>query len=443
MKKQLQNFAILVLATIFIIAPALMPITSVADVAQAQEKKEKPKKPKSRRSQVLTKTAFNQITAAQEALAAEQHDEALRILKNMISSSRMKPYEKGVAQQTIGFVWVDKDDYTRAAREFERAISMGVLPENVVNDILYNLAQLYLADDKPVKALQYVNRWLKTVAEPSPSAYGLRAQIYLVKEDLKRAERDIDIALAKSKNPKEAWYRIKLSILLQKERYKEALPVLELSVEKFPGKKPFWQQLSAVYYELNMETKAFSAQQSMFAQGMLESSKELERMAQLYLYNDYPFRAARILDKGIKEGKIKTTEKNWERLANAWLHSREWKKSRQPLLNAAKVSDTGKLYVQLGQAYIQDEDWKTAEKYLKAGIEKGKLKKREANSLLILGITQTRLEKYEDAIKTFRKAGDFDDVATDAFRWIRSLERRLAKIAEEKKAKEKAEKKQG
>ena len=35
---------------------------------------------------------------------------------------------------------------------------------------------------------------------------------------------------------------------------------------------------------------------------------------------------------------------------------------------------------------------------------KGKLEKRESNTYLVLGITQTRLGKFEKAIKTFRKA---------------------------------------
>ena len=58
-----------------------------------------------------------------------------------------------------------------------------------------------------------------------------------------------------------------------------------------------------------------------------------------------------------------------------------------------------------------------------------------ANSWLVLGIARTRIEKYEDAIKAFRKAGDDDDVAKDAFRWIRSIERRLA---EKRRAEEEA-----
>lgn len=51
---------------------------------------------------------------------------------------------------------------------------------------------------------------------------------------------------------------------------------------------------------------------------------------------------------------------------------------------------------------------------------------KPADSWLLLGIARSRQEKYDDAISAFRKAGDDDDIAKDAFRWIRAIERRLA-----------------
>ena len=58
-------------------------------------------------------------------------------------------------------------------------------------------------------------------------------------------------------------------------------------------------------------------------------------------------------------------------------------------------------------------------------LDKGGLDKA-ADSWLLLGIARARQDKYEAAIAAFRKAGDDDDLAADAFRWIRSIERRLA-----------------
>jgi tetratricopeptide (TPR) repeat protein len=96
-----------------------------------------------------------------------------------------------------------------------------------------------------------------------------------------------------------------------------------------------------------------------------------------------------------------------------------------PLTKAAKKSDKGKFYEQLAQSHLQDEQWAKAEAALEKALEKGQLEK-PADTWLLLGIARVRTEKYDAAIKAFRKAGDDDDTARDAFRWIRSIERRLA-----------------
>ena len=147
-----------------------------------------------------------------------------------------------------------------------------------------------------------------------------------------------------------------------------------------------------------------------------------------------PIKAAEILQTGLDDGSIEKTEKNYELLAQAYMHAREWSKSVSPLTIAAEKSDKGKFYEQLAQSYLQDEEWAKAEAAMEKALKKGGLED-EANSWLILGIARARIEKYDDAIKAFRKAGDDDDVAKDAFRWIRSIERRLA---EKRRAEEEA-----
>lgn len=408
---------------------AFLPLTMGGDRAIAQENS---RKPQTRKSEVLGKAAFEKIEQAQNLLGEDKHDEAVAVLQGLIDSSKYKPYEKAVALQTMGFVYADKGDYTRTMQIFERAIATGDLPPRIVNDLTYNLAQLNLAEGKNQKALDLLDRWFATVeGEPAADAYGLLAQIHMIMEDYPKAEVAIRKALSKSEEPKKTWIRILASILLNGERFKEAKPVLEDAVLRWPDEKAFWQQISAVYYEVNQEEMAFVAQQAMYVQGMLTSSKELTRMAQLFMYYDVPIKAAVILEDGLKNGKIEKTEKNYELLANAYMHSREWGKSIAPLKVAAEKSEKGKLYLQLGQSYLQDEKWSDAEKALSEALKKGDLDD-EGRTWLLLGITRTKLEKWEPAIKAFRKAGDDDNVAKDAFRWIRSVERRLAEIRREK-----------
>ena len=405
--------------------PVIAPHMAEAQ-AQEEKKKEKPSKPQTRRSEVLGKAAFKRIEEAQILMGEEKYAEAMVPLQAVLDSDKFKPYEKAVAIQTMGFIYAGQGDYKMTLQTFERAIATGALPPRVVNDLTYNLAQLNLAEGKNRKALQLLEKWFANFeGDPPADAYGLKAQIYLILEDLPKSEQAIRQALSMVEAPKKNWTRILLSILLQQERYKDARPVLEDAVERWPGEKIFWQQLTVIYYDANDEKLAFVAQQAMFVQGMLTTSKELSSMAQLFLYHGVPIKAAQILDKGLEDGTIEKTEKNYELLANAFMHSREWKKAVKPLTIAAEKSDKGTFYEQLGQSYLQDEKWKEASNALEKALDKGGLDD-EANTWLLLGIARTRIEAFDDAIKAFRKAGDDDDVAKDAFRWIRSIERRLA-----------------
>ncbi len=417
------------------LAPGFFVMLSVADMSgrayaqqakNAQQAKSKPSKPKTRRSEVLGKAAFQRIEEAQKRLAEEQYDAALEILRGVQTGQGYKPYEKAVALQTMGFVYAGLGDYPKTIKTFEAAIATGHLPVRVVNDLTYNLAQLNLAEGRHIKALALLARWFNTVeGEPAADAYALKAQIHLIMNDLPAAEKAIRMALSKAETPKRNWIRILLSVLLQQERFAAARPVLEDAVQRWPGQKVFWQQLAAVYYEVDEEKLAFVAQQAMHIQAMLQSSKELSHMAQLYLYHNVPIKAATVLQTGIDDGSIEKSEQNYEILAQAYMRAREWKKAVVPLTRVAEKSKKGKFYQQLGQSYVQDENWTKAEVALQNALAKGGLED-PADSWFLLGITRTRLEKWDQAIDAFRKAGDDDRLAKDAFRWIRSIERQLA-----------------
>ena len=79
----------------------------------------------------------------------------------------------------------------------------------------------------------------------------------------------------------------------------------------------------------------------------------------------------------------------------------------------------------MNQKILLAEDDNDMRRFLVKALEKGGLRDA-ANTWLLLGIARTRVEKWDAAIAAFRKAGDDDETAKDAFRWIRSIERQLA-----------------
>ena len=416
----------LALCLIALMLIGLLPVSVGWQKADAQAAKENPQKPKVRRSEALGKMAFGLVEDAQSLAAEEKHDEALAVLQGIIDGERFKPFEKAVAIQNIGFVYADKGDYPQTLAAFERAIATDRLPPRMVSELTYNLAQLHLAEGRAQEALTHFSRWTALIdGEPMAAAFALQARIHLALDDFPKAETAIRRALSKAKEPQQNWTRILLSVLLQQERHAEARPILEDAVERWPNVKAFWQQLTAVYYEAEEEELGFIARRAMHVQGMLTGSKELSGMAQLYLYHGVPIKAAQLLQSGLDDGSIDRTEENLELLARAYMYAREWSKSVEPLTEAAEMSDKGKLYAQLAQAHLQNEAWAQAEVALEKALAKGGLDDA-ADNWLLLGIARERLKKYEAAISAFRKAGDDDALAKDAFRRIRAVERRLA-----------------
>ncbi len=234
--------------------------------------------------------------------------------------------------------------------------------------------------------------------------------------------------MEKAKVPKEPWLQLLLALYLDQKNYGKAVGLLERLVKGFP-KKTYWLQLSAVYAELGREDDSAAVMQIAHTQGMLEKDGELRNLARMYLYQDIPYRAARVLEKGIADKKIKEDAKAWELLADSWLNAREYDRALPPLRRAATLSEKGDLYVRLARLHVEAERWGQAAAALRKGLAKKTLKDR-GKALILLGISYHSDEHWDDARKAFNQAKDFPAQRKEAERWLTHLERR-ARMSEQ------------
>jgi tetratricopeptide (TPR) repeat protein len=192
-------------------------------------------------------------------------------------------------------------------------------------------------------------------------------------------------------------------------------------VSRFP-KKSYWIQLAAVYSELGRDLDSLAAQQLAHAQGLLTTDRELTRLAQLYLFNDLPFAAARVIQQGLDDGLVEDKSSNWRLHGDAWLAAREYEKALAPLHKAAELSDDGDLYLRLGQVYVQREEWSKAVETLGQALGKGSLKDI-GNAHLLIGIANYNQKKIGAARSSFAKARDSEKTKESANRWLKHIER--------------------
>ncbi|MDO7667434.1 MAG: tetratricopeptide repeat protein, partial [Pseudomonadota bacterium] len=207
---------------------------------------------------LLTEKTYKALSAAQTLMEADKFSAAETQLKSLLDKTESSSYERAVVQQTLGYLYSSLEDYTKASSLFQQALDSNALPEKVSNDLLYNLAQLYLADQQYNKGIVMLEKWLKAEASPPNSAHVLLASAYYRVKNYKKTVEHINVAIKNDKSVKETWYQVLLAAHLELKQYKSAISVLETLITLYPYQTSYWSQLSALYLQQNKEFTAMA-----------------------------------------------------------------------------------------------------------------------------------------------------------------------------------------
>ena len=362
-------------------------------------KKEEEKKPPANSIDAATGKI---LTEAIEALNAENYSAASAAI-GKIKLDGLSPYERSRVEQILATIDHSQDKYASARTHLQAAITAGGLNDEEVSQTKYQIAQLFLAEEKWKEGAAALEDWFATATNPNSAAYYLLAVAYYQQELFDRAIAPAQKAVDLAEKPQESWIQLVLALHLQKEHWKEAVPLLKRLINIAPDKKTYWQQLSSVYGQLGQYPEALAIMQLAYGAGLLNSDSDIKRLADLLLFNDVPYRCAQVLEEGMAKNILKADSKLYEKQANCWIAAREFKKSIEPLSRAAETSGNGDLYVRLGEVQVQRSDWGGASDALNKGIKKGGLKDA-GNAQLMLGIALYNQKKLTEAEQWFEKA---------------------------------------
>jgi len=377
-----------------------------------------------RKAQAVSHWAYEKLDAAHKLLEEQKYAEVLAVLGEMERRRNLSDQEQALMWQTYGYVYSAQEQYEQAVESFEKCLAASGLEPAVAMNIKYNLAQLCVILEKYERAVELFEQWFAEADKPNASAHYMFAIAYMQSGAFPKAIPQAEQAVAKSKEPKESYLGLLLSLYFETKAYAKAVPVLEQLVESFP-KEVYWKQLSAVHAELGDNKRALAALEMAHFLGYLDQEGELLNLAQLYLYNDVPYRAAQVVEQALAAGKVEGDAVSWQILADSWLQARERDKALEPLAKAAELANDGNLYVRLGQLYLGEEQWSAARSALQKALQKGGARNPGQVHLLI-GIAYASEQQWDAAERAFNQAAGFKDAEKMATAWIANLEREKA-----------------
>lgn len=436
--KQKQCFIkplLLLLSVFFVTLPFVSP------GLQAAEKKAE----KARKTPAMRNAVYEKLSAAQKLIEAgklEQGRKNLLALKNAKGRYALNSYELASVWNLIAYVHFQQEQYQQAIKAYQALLKQPEIPLAMEQNTQYTLAQLYFTVENYDKAIQLLNKWLSQVTNPSPDAYVFLAQAYYQKKNYKRSlsniERAISLARQKNKPVKENWYQLMAFLYAEMRQPKKQLAVMKLLVTNWP-KREYWLGLSGVYAELNQERNQLNAMETAYVQGLLNREAELVATAQLMAMFNMPYKAAKLMEKAIKDKKVEASAKNLERLGEYWRRAQETEKALPVLAKAAKLSKDGQPSLRLAYLYFSLDQYKKAAATAQQSLNKGKLN-NPLEARVLLGQSEFYNKRYKAARKAFRtviadanvknsKHAHYKKAASQWLNYMESEIKRLEEIA--------------
>lgn len=400
----------------------ILGVLAAAPLQAADKDDERPEQ-RTKEAQAVSKAVYDEITKAQEAVDEKNYPAALKVLDRLYNPDKLTEYEQANVLNYLGFVYYNMDDTEGAIRTYEKMVAIPSLEPQMKKSTLYTLAQLHTMQEQYAKALRTLDQWFVMETNPPPDAFILKAQnLYQVQrypEMVQPIENAIKVANTRGTPVKEDWYVLLNFAFFQEENYAKVRDIQKILLANWPRKR-YWFSLAGAFTELGEDENLVNAYEAAHTQGMLEKENELVTMAQLYMQREIPFKAAQLLDKEMKSGRVSKNAKNYRLLSQAWVLAQEDQKAIPALKEAARLSSDGELDVRLGNTLLNVADYAGCESSVRAGISKGGLKSPD-NAQISLGMCLYNQRKYTGAIEAFQQAAKTPRSRRTSEQWTRVI----------------------
>ena len=416
---------------------ATVTIMALAPEAYAQragqQNEESQANQPARRTPAMRERVYQRLAEAQECSEAEDMECARELLDQVREMDDLNSYEVAQMWNFYAFIYFSQDNFGEAIRAYENVLLQAELPIGLETTTMYSLATLYVQQEQYQEGLDMLDRWFALSDAPSPDPYILKAQIHYQLEQFAEGVEPVltalEIAAEQGRDPQEGWYQLLNVFYFEQEDYPNVIATLTILAETWP-RKDYVVQLAGILGQEGEENAALALYEAAYEVGWLDRSAEFVTLAQMLLNADIPFKAAVVLQDGLEEGAIESTESNWRLLAQSWQLAQEDEQALPALVRASSLAEDGNLDHRLAQSYANLARWDECVESAREALRRGDLN-REDQANLLLGNCLVELKEYSEARNAFEAAARDERSRSGARQWldyVRNEENREAQI---------------
>jgi tetratricopeptide (TPR) repeat protein len=186
-------------AALLPLAAALLATAAISSRAEAQQPAECGAE---ETGGAMAESTYRVLELAIEDLSNDRYAEAEKRLRNVMD--RSQGYERAVIFQTLGFVYAQQEQLKPALEAFEEALAVGALQRDAQEDLMFNVGQIYIADEQYDRGIETIERYLEFACEPPPAtAHMMLANAYAQQANYQSALQQVLLAFEKVETPEE------------------------------------------------------------------------------------------------------------------------------------------------------------------------------------------------------------------------------------------------
>lgn len=364
---------------------------------------------------------YRQIARAFDDINEENYDRARSTLTSLRGNDRLTNYERALVYQGLAQLAYEEDDVDQAVEHWTRAIELDALTNNDHFQLMYQVAQLHLSEERYDESLQLLERWAEGTRSNNPDAMALRGNLLYRMERYREAITVLDQAIAATEQPQTALFELKMASYYEMDDYAGAARTLEQLIEREPNEIKHQINLAQTYIQLDQNERALGILAQARQRNLLTDASHWRQLHQLLTYADQPLEAAQVIRDGIESGHLPRDAANLRSLGDNYYLAEQIDQAIEAYRSAAALApDDGNADQQLAHMLNEKERYQDSKAAIEAAFRKGNLRD-PGIAYLLLGEAELQLGNRSAARTAFEQALNHDSSRSNAQIWLRNF----------------------
>lgn len=348
----------------------------------------------------------------------DKYQELVDVALEIVNDPKAKPADIAAGYQNAVYGAMELEDYDSAAEYMEKAIETNALSNDTHYQMMLQLAQIHMSEERYVPALEILDRFMEETRSRKPDHLALKGNALYRLERFDEAATVLSEAIRASDKPQPSWQQLLMAAYFDQEKPEEAARVAEELMAANPDDKRAAMNLVSIYAQADQYDKAAALLEKLRAKGALDEERDYRQLYVIYLNQDGgESKAIDVINEGLAKGILKENAEVFTALAQSYYFTDRFDEAIEAYRKAAPLAKDGEASLNLARALSNEEHFAESKAAAQQAIARGV--RRPGDAWMIIARAEFGLDNRSAMIAAYREAAKYPESQEQAREWLR------------------------